>query len=64
MSPEAQDLLKILVESYNGGAFAVACHGSMLKAAHELEAMKYAEWKGTSFGSNFYSLTEHRRMVA
>lgn len=58
MTNEAKQLLKQLQECYHRGSFAQACHGEAQKAAHELEAIGLAIWKGNSFGSNFYSVTE------
>jgi len=54
----ATQLLTDLRDSHKRGAFATACHGEMLKAAHELESEGLAEWKGRSYGSNFYAVTE------
>lgn len=59
LSYEAQQLLELLKDCHIRQAFAMACDGRVeRKAAHELEELKYAEWKGTSFGSSFYAITE------
>lgn len=58
MTEEAKRLLADLRESRDRGAFAVACDGRDRRAAaHELERLGLAEWKGTSFGSSFWSAT-------
>ena len=35
-----------------------ACHGGDLTNAHKLQQLGLIEWKGNSFGSNFYCITE------
>lgn len=58
MSPEAKVLLGQLVDAYTRGSFAQACDGKDQEAAHELEELGLAEWKGISFGSSFYAVTD------
>lgn len=57
MSDAARDLLLSLRRTADGVKYQ-ACHGADLKAAHELEDLGMALWKGNSFGSNFYCITE------
>lgn len=57
LEPKEVALLKILNECDEGGGFAVACHGDHLAAAHTTEKKGLTQWRGTQYGSNFYSIT-------
>lgn len=54
-------LLLLLRESYDHGAFAVACDGKDRALAHALEKAGLADWKGTSWGSSFWAITDKGR---
>lgn len=56
---EAQKfLLGALYESKVNGAFGIACDGERRQVAHKLEDLGLVNWRGTSWGSSFYSITQ------
>jgi hypothetical protein len=59
MTEHQRRLLLELQQSALRGAFAVACDGPDRKPAHDLERLGYAEWRGESFGSSFWSVTQN-----
>lgn len=59
MTKEQRDLLIELKNASNRGIFAVACDDrTRRKAAHDLEKLGLADWKGESWGSQFWSVTQ------
>lgn len=58
MTEYQRRLLLELQQSSLRGAFAVACDGPDRKPAHDLEKLGYADWKGESWGSSFWGITE------
>lgn len=61
LSDDALALLQGLSDTADGVRYQ-SCHGrTRLAAAHELEGAGLAEWKGNSFGTNFYCITKQGR---
>lgn len=59
---EAQrDLLTELKETDDRGAFCMACDGQSRSTAHEIEKLGFAEWRGSSWGSQHWSITSTGR---
>ncbi len=54
-------LLLTLRESQDHGAFALACDGKDRATAHALEQAGLASWRGESWGSSFWSITDAGR---
>ncbi len=54
-------LLLTMRESQDHGAFAVACDGKDRAPAHALEKSGYATWRGESWGSSFWAITDAGR---
>lgn len=57
-------LLRELAAAEARGAFAVACDGEQRSIAHALEKAGLAEWKGSSWGSQFWAITEAGELAA
>jgi len=58
VTKDQRRLLENLKDTKDRGAFALACDGAPRAVAHELTKLGYAEWKGTSWGSSFWAITE------
>jgi hypothetical protein len=58
LSDAETSLLRLLKDVHKGGAFAVACDGPNRAVAYSLERRKLAKWKGTTYGSSFWAITE------
>lgn len=58
VSNAARELLLSLKGTANGVRYQAVDGQEKRKAAHELEDLGLAVWKGNSFGSNFYCITE------
>jgi hypothetical protein len=58
LTTSQRHVLTCLASTDKGGGFALACHGEDRAAAHALEKMGLAEWRGESFGSSFWSITD------
>jgi hypothetical protein len=54
MTDEHVELLRILGDSKGY----VACDGKHRTIAHSLEDAGFAEWKGESWGSSFWAITD------
>lgn len=61
LSDEQWLLLLEMRESQDHGAFSVACDGKRRDPANQLAAKGYADWRGTSWGSSFYAITNTGR---
>lgn len=61
MKTDELRLLSYLYDSFRGGAFAMACDGGQRPLAHNLEKRGLAEWRGTNWGSSFWSITDAGR---
>jgi hypothetical protein len=55
------DVLRLLLDSFKGGGFAVALSGTNAKSGHKLETFEYARWVGTNWGCNFWQITDEGR---
>lgn len=61
MTDDALELLHCLKDTADGVRYQ-SCHGkARLAAVHELEGLGFALWKGESYGTNFYCITEAGR---
>lgn len=58
MTEDQRRLLEDLNETRDREAFALACDGKPRATAHELTKLGFAEWKGTSYGSSFWAITD------
>lgn len=61
MDDDQWTVLLMLRESQDHGMFAVICDGSRRNAANQLHALGLAEWKGHSFGSSWFAITDAGR---
>lgn len=61
ISDDAAELLHMLSDTADGFRYQ-SCHGKTRQAAaHELERAGLATWKGNSYGTNFYCITDAGR---
>jgi hypothetical protein len=58
MKKAERALLLNLADTHNRGGFAMACDGPDRTHAHSLDKQGFAEWRGTNWGSSFWSITE------
>lgn len=58
MTDDAVRLLESLKDTKDGCRYQSVNGKEMLSAAHELENAGFALWKGNSFGTNFYCITD------
>lgn len=58
MIEDQKRLLADLAQTRRGGSFALACDGKPRATAHELTKLGFAEWRGISFGSSFWAITD------
>lgn len=59
MTPDELALLRELKQTADQpDGFAMACDGKDRAKAHALEKIGLADWKGTSWGSSFWAITE------
>jgi hypothetical protein len=58
MKCEQRTLLVELGAADDRGAFCMACDGTSRAIAHELETLGLADWKGSSWGSQHWAITD------
>ena len=58
MTNQELALLSMLGDCHDRGAFAMACDGQDRAKAHALEKLGLAQWRGTNWGSSFWSITD------